>query len=139
MNNEQTNEIITLEKNALNKWFKGDTSGYLNLWSQKNFTYFDSFMNHRVDTYTEIKKFVLGNVEGKLFADTYDFRDSRVQLNSDTAILTYQLFAETSLNDMRYNCIEIYQREGDDWKVVHSTWSIIRPMDVNFDAKKPLV
>ena len=139
MNNELTNEIITLEKDALNKWFKGDTSGYLNLWSQKNFTYFDSFMDHRVDTYEEIKKFVLGNVEGKLFADTYNFKDSRVQVNSDTAILTYQLFAETSLNDMRYNCIEIYQREGDDWKVVHSTWSIIRPMDVNFDAKKPLV
>ena len=139
MNNELTNEIITLEKDALNKWFKGDTSGYLNLWSQKNFTYFDSFMDHCVDTYEEIKKFVLGNVEGKLFADTYNFKDPRVQVNSDTAILTYQLFAETSLNDMRYNCIEIYQREGDDWKVVHSTWSIIRPMDVNFDAKKPLV
>jgi len=139
MNNELTNEIITLEKDALNKWFKGDTSGYLNLWSQKNFTYFDSFKDHRVDTYEEIKKFVLGNVEGKLFADTYNFKDPRVQVNSDTAILTYQLFAETSLNDMRYNCIEIYQREGDDWKVVHSTWSIIRPMDVSLDAKKPLV
>jgi len=138
-NNELTEKVIGLEKGALDKWFKGDTSGYLNLWSQKDFSYFDSSKEHRVDSYAEIKKFVLDNVEGKLFADTYDFEDPRVQINGDTAILTYQLYAKTSLNEMRYNCIEIYQKEDDGWKVIHSTWSFIRPMDMDFGQKKELV
>ncbi len=138
-NTPLTDKIIALEKGALDKWFKGDTSGYLTIWSQKSFSYFDSFKPERIDTYAEIKDFVLANVEGKLFADSYDFVSPRVQASDDMAILTYQLFAKTSLNDMRYNCIEVYQREGDDWKVVHSTWSVIRPMDMNFDRSKPLV
>lgn len=134
-----TAKIIALEKGALDKWFKGDTSGYLTLWSPTNFSYFDSSKPHRVDTYAEIKQFVLANVEGKLFADAYDFEDPRVQINGDMAVLTYQLYAKTSLNDMRYNCIEVYEREGDDWKVVHSTWAFIRPMDMNFGQTKTLV
>lgn len=138
-NTDLTAKIIGLEKGALDKWFKGDTSGYLTIWSQKNFSYFDSAKPHRVDTYAEIKEFVLANVEGKLFADTYDFEDPRVQIKGDMAVLTYQLFAKTSLNEMRYNCIEVYEREGADWKVVHSTWSFIRPMDMDFGQKKTLV
>ncbi|WP_143462334.1 nuclear transport factor 2 family protein [Levilactobacillus enshiensis] len=134
-----TDKIIALEKDALDKWFKGDTSGYLTIWSQKSFSYFDSFKAKRVDSYADIKDFVLANVEGKLFADTYDFVTPRVQTSSDMAILTYQLFAKTTLNDMRYNCIEVYQREGDNWRVVHSTWSVIQPMDMAFDRSKPLV
>lgn len=78
-------------------------------------------------------------MEGKLFANTYDFEFPRVQATNDMAILTYQLFAKTSLNDMRYNCIEVFQREGTTWKVIHSTWSVIRPMDTTFDNSKPLV
>ncbi|MGX6427866.1 nuclear transport factor 2 family protein [Levilactobacillus yonginensis] len=138
-NTDLTTKIIALEKGALDKWFKGDTSGYLTIWSQKNFSYFDSAKPHRVDTYAEIKEFVLANVEGKLFADTYDFEDPRVQIKGDMAVLTYQLFAKTSLNEMRYNCIEVYEREGADWKVIHSTWSFIRPMDMDFGQKKTLV
>lgn len=32
--------IIGLEKAALNKWFKGDTSGYEQLWSKHSFFLF---------------------------------------------------------------------------------------------------
>ncbi|APX71482.1 nuclear transport factor 2 family protein [Companilactobacillus allii] len=138
-NEALTNKIISLEKGALDKWFKGDTSGYLDIWSQNNFSYFDGVVEKRVDTYQEIKKMVLANVEGKLFADKYDMLYPRVQSGVDMAVLTYQLFAKTSLNDMRYNCIEVYQKEGSDWKVIQSTWSFIRPMDMEFGSKKAIV
>ena len=36
--------IIGLEKAALNKWFKGDTSGYEQLWSKHSFSYFDAVL-----------------------------------------------------------------------------------------------
>lgn len=122
--------IVALEKEALDKWFQGDTSGYAKLWSQRSFSYFDAVVNKRVDSYATIMNF-LKSIQGKLFAESYDFHEPRVQLGTDTAVLTYQLFAKTSLMDMAYNCIEIYQREVDGvWRVIHSTWSCIRPMDV---------
>lgn len=132
-------EIIALEKGALNKWFKGDTSGYLNIWSQNNFSYFDGVVTRRIDTYDDVKEFVLSNVEGKLFANHYDFCHPRIQAVDDMAILTYQLHADTSLIDMHYNCIEVYQKEESGWKVVHSTWSFIRPMDMNFATIESVV
>ncbi len=70
-------EIIRLEKQALDKWFKGDTSGYRALWSQENFSYFDIASPVRIDSYAEICAF-LDSIEGQLFAESYDFRNPRV-------------------------------------------------------------
>ena len=49
--------IIGLEKAALDKWFKGDITGYKSLWSEKRFTYFDAVVIERVDSHETIKKF----------------------------------------------------------------------------------
>lgn len=119
--------IIGLEKAALDKWFKGDTSGYRKLWSEKSFSYFDSVSLHRVDDHKSICAF-LDTIEGKLHADSYDFCCPRVQFGADTALLTYQLYSKTNLLDMKYDCIELYQKEGEEWRVIHSTWSFIRPL-----------
>lgn len=131
---ETAHHIVELEKAALELWFNGQTSGYNNLWSRESFSYFDSVSSVRIDSHAKIEE-VLQTIEGRLFAhDGYDFRNPRVQLFGNTAILTFQLFADTTLLDMRYNCIEIYNKEADDeWRVVHSTWSFIRPMDMDFN------
>ncbi len=131
--------IIGLEKSALDKWFNGDTSGYEKLWSRRSFTYFDAVVTERVDDHATIAEF-LKTIDGKLFADSYDFRNPRVQFGQDMAVLTYQLFSKTTLIDMEYNCIEVYQREDDGvWRVIHFTWSFIRPMDKDFRPAEEIV
>lgn len=41
---------------------------------------------------------------------------------------------------MEYNCIEVYQKEGDGvWRVIHSTWSFIRSMEKKFKEEKDIV
>ena len=47
--------------------------------------------------------------------------------------------AEERKLDMKYNCVEIYQQEDDEWHVIHSTWSFIRPMEMDFEAVKEIV
>lgn len=122
--------LVDKEKAALDKWFRGDVSGYADLWSKRSFSYFDAVVKERVDSPEEIRNF-LKAIEGRRFAVGYEMRAPRVQLSQDMAVLTYQLFADTSLMKMAYNCIEVFRREGDgEWRVVHSTWSCIRPMDV---------
>ncbi len=123
--------LIGLEKAALEKWFKGDTSGYERLWSTRSFTYFDAVVTERVDDHETIKKF-LDSIRGKLFAENFEFRSPRVQAVKDMAVLTYQLFSKTNLIDMEYNVVEVFQKEGNEWRVIHSTWSFIRPMDKKF-------
>ena len=55
------------------------------------------------------------------------------------AVLTYQLFAKTNRIDMEYNVIEVFQKEDDNWRVIHSTWSFIRPMDKKFPQPEDII
>lgn len=131
--------LIGLEKSALDKWFNGDVSGYRELWSRRSFTYFDGANLERVEDHESIDGF-LDELDGKLHADAYDLRSPRVQFGDDTALLTFQLYADTNLIDMKYNCIELYQKEEDSqWRVIHSTWSFIRPMDMDFGSAEEIV
>ncbi|OOF59126.1 nuclear transport factor 2 family protein [Rodentibacter genomosp. 2] len=133
-------EIIQLEINALNRWFDGDVSGYRKIWSKTNFSYFDIAKPLRIDSYGEIEPF-LDDLEGKLFAENYDFVNPRVQFSNDnqTGILTYQLHAKTNLIDTHYNCIEVFQKENGKWQVIHSCWAAIRPMDWDYSTIKAAV
>lgn len=132
-------KLIEKEKDALEKWLNGDTSGYLELWSKHNFSYFDGVCEHRVDTHEEVKDFVMKVVEGKLRGKHHEFTNARVQIGVGMAVLTYELYQETNLIDVHYNCIEVFQKEADDWHVIHSTWSIKRPMEMDFSGMKELV
>jgi hypothetical protein len=131
--------IIGLEESALEKWFKGDTSGYAELWSKRSFTYFDGVETKRLEDFASMAD-LFARVEGKLSAKSYEIRNPRVQPGIDMAVLTYQLFAQSNLIDIDYNCIELCQREEDgQWRAIHSTWSIIRPMEVDFSKFKVIV
>jgi hypothetical protein len=128
--------IIGLEQSALEKWFRGDVSGYAALWSKRSFTYFDAVETKRIEQFEDMAA-LLKRVEGNLKAESFEVRDPRVQFGQDMAVLTYQLFAKTNLVDVDYNCIEVFQKEDDgEWYVIHSTWSIIRPMDMDFSVFK---
>ncbi len=128
-------ELIAMEKDALDKYFNGDMSGYLELWSKENFTYFDANCKERADTYEEIEHFLTQVIGKRMHADSYDFHAPRVQFGMDMAVLTYQLHADTTLIEMHYNVIEVFQKEAGAWKVIHSTWDLITPFSP--DVKRP--
>jgi hypothetical protein len=131
--------LIQMEEDALKKWFNGDSSGYRELWSKKNFSYFDAVCKDRIDDHDVVSDQASQVVDGNLYAKHYEVRNARVQLGVDMAVLTYQLYSETNIININYNCIEVFQKEEDGWHVIHSTWSIIRPMEMEFSAMKTIV
>lgn len=119
--------LLQLEENALKLWFNGDTSGYRTIYSHDDFSYFDSVRTTRIDSYDDFVPF-LDQLDGKLFASSYEICNPRVQIKGDTAVFTFQLYAKTNIIDVEYNCIEVYQKqENGEWLIIHSTWAMIAP------------
>lgn len=123
--------LVGLEKAALDKWFKGDTSGYEALFSTRSFTYFDAVVTVRVDDHEAAKK-LLAAIHGRLSAESYEFRAPRIQAVKDMAVLTYQLFSETNLIDMEYNVVEVFQKEESEWRVTVRHGPLSAPWIRNF-------
>ena len=129
--------LIGLEEEALKKYFKGDMSGYKELCSKTNFSYFDDNSDKRIDEHKQISDWLDKNLEGKMHAEKYDIVDPRVQFGVDMGILTYQLFADTNFIKMEYNVIEVFQKESDGvWRVIHSTWDKIKPYGKDHQLKE---
>lgn len=73
-------------------------SGYKELWSKTNFSYFDANTEKRIDEHEQICEWLDKNIAGKMHADKYDLVEPRVQFGLDSGILTYQLFCKNKFH-----------------------------------------
>lgn len=127
---ELADYIIGLESKALDLWYKGDVSGYLSLFSKESFTYFDPTHKMRIDGYEAISEMMMSEVQGKIFAEKYVMQQPFVQIYHRMAVLTYQLFSCANGVSFRWNTANVYRQEEDgQWRIIHSNWAFIRPMD----------
>ena len=115
--------IIAAEKVALEKWSKGDTSGFAVL-STEEMTYFDPTLDTRLDGRDAFKKY-MASIHGKFHIDSYEILNPKVQLHGDVGILTFNLnnYSEDYKITSRWNSTEIYHLIGGEWKIIHSHWS----------------
>jgi ketosteroid isomerase-like protein len=117
--------IIKMERAALDRWGKGDPDGYLEI-SAPDMTYFDPFLENRLDSLEELKEWLEG-IRGKIQIDRDEIIDPRVQVIGDAAILTMRFVSEGSEGTARWNCTEVYERLPEGWKIVHTHWSYTKP------------
>jgi uncharacterized protein (TIGR02246 family) len=127
--------IIALERGALDRWIRGDSQGYLELYARE-VTYFDPQRDARVNGADAMRK-LLEPLIGKMKADRYDMLAPRVQGSGDVAVLTYNLVSHARAADgsafrVRWNSTAVYGRVDGRWRIVHSHWSITKP-----DLKMP--
>jgi ketosteroid isomerase-like protein len=122
--NEIQEQILKLERVALDRWGKGDPDGYLEI-SAPDVTYFDPFVERRLDSHSELSAWY-DQVRGKIKIDRDEFVNPRVQVIGDAAVFTMQFVSHGSEGAMRWNCTEVYQRLGGDWKIVHTHWSFAK-------------
>jgi len=113
--------ILALEKGALSRWGEGDPGGFLET-SAADLSYFDPFQEKRLDGIEELTA-LYESIRGKIKILRSEIVNPRVQIAGDAAVLTYQFISEGSEGFKRWNSTEVYQREGDQWKIIHSHWS----------------
>jgi ketosteroid isomerase-like protein len=127
-------QIVKLERAALDRWVRLDPQGYLDLYSPE-VTYFDPQREKRIDG-LEAMKTLLGpikNMKPPFTNPRYDMIAPRLQVHGDTALLTFNLVSYGTpaggkeIVVARWNSSELYARVSGVWKIVHSHWSLTKP------------
>lgn len=118
-------EILALERAAMERWAKGDPDGFLAI-NAPDVSYFDPFIERRIDGLEALTAFYNG-FRGQVNIDHFNFVDPRVQVYGEVAILTFQFTSIGSEEQMRWNTTEVYRRTGSSWKIVHSHWAFHQP------------
>ena len=121
--------VISLEKAALDRWGKGDPSGFLEI-SADEVCYFDPFLEKRIDGKEELSK-LYENIRGKILIDRYELIDPRVQLLDTVAVLTFNYVSYSGKQESRWNCTEVYMFIEGRWQIIQTHWSFTRPHDNN--------
>jgi ketosteroid isomerase-like protein len=125
------NEIVALERGALDRWGTGDPQGYLEIMAPE-VTYFDPAQPQRVDGLQAMKD-LLEPLTGKIRVDRYDMLNPAVQRHGDAALLTFNLVSYRKRLDgsehpiVLWNATETYARLDGQWRIVHSHWSYVQP------------
>jgi ketosteroid isomerase-like protein len=120
-------EIIALERAALDRWEKGDMSGYFALYADE-VTYFDWGTERRVDGHVALRA-QLGPFEGKFTIDRIEMVNPMVQVHGDVAVLSYNAIDHgsemmgTKSPPGAANITSVFARQGGAWRMVHAHYS----------------
>jgi uncharacterized protein (TIGR02246 family) len=124
-------EVVALERAALDRWGKGDVEGFLSLYADE-ITYFDPTQEKRVDGLSTMRA-LYGPFAGKFTVDRYEMLDPKVQRHGDVAVLTYRIqnYARqadgTERPTTRWNVSEVFRRVDGKWRTIHSHFSYTKP------------
>lgn len=114
--------IIAMERAALDRWGKGDPSGYLEI-STPDVVYFDPFLERRLNGLEALTHYYEA-LQGKVRIDRYELINPNVQVCGEAAVLTFNYVSYTGETQMRWNCTEVYQRQSSRWRIIQTHWSI---------------
>jgi ketosteroid isomerase-like protein len=122
--------IIEKEKHLLDEWGKGHTMVFPDN-SATTITYFDPSLEKRLEGKEAFSR-LCKSVEGKFTIDRYEMIDPKVQVFGEIAVLTYNLvdYSRTpqgAEQTSAWNTTEVYHREGNEWRIVHSHFSFTKP------------
>ena len=122
---EIAEKIIAMEKAALEKWCKGDPSGFLEI-SAEDVVYFDPFMEIRLDGLDKLKKLYEG-LRGQVDSSWFEMPNAKVHVGENMAVLTFNFKSKVNDKESKWNCTEVYRKETDgQWKIIQTHWSLTK-------------
>jgi hypothetical protein len=114
--------IIKLERAALDRWGKGDPSGFLEICAQ-DVVYFDPTLDTRIDGLEALARYY-EPIRGKVSFQRYELLNPRVHVVGDAAVLTFNYVSYgTQGQRSPWNCTEVYRRSGGKWLIIQTHWS----------------
>lgn len=119
---EVAETIVALERTALERWGKGDPTGYLEI-SAPDVVYFDPILEHRLDGLEALTRYY-ESLRGKIRIDRDEFIDPKVQVCGDAAVLTFHLVSHIGETQTRWNCTEVFRFRNNRWHIIQTHWSI---------------
>ncbi len=121
-----SSEIVAIEKRALDRWCRGDPSGFLEI-SAPDVVYFDPFVERRLNGLGALTEYYEG-LRGKVSAARYELIEPLVQSAGDVAVLTFNFVSYGGGEDeYRWNCTEVYRRDPAGWRIIQTHWSFTKP------------
>lgn len=123
-------QILMLERAALDRWGRGDPGGFLELYAT-DVTYFDPMTATRIDGHRAMADYYAPWF-GRIEIPRYEMLNPHVVVDGDMALLTYNLVNYVrDANGIesvgtQWNSTTAYRRRGDAWKAIHSHWSFTR-------------
>jgi ketosteroid isomerase-like protein len=128
---DQAAVIIAMERSALDRWSKGDPDGFLEI-SDPDVVYFDPFVERRLNSRDELKALYDSLRATMTPLDRYEMIDPKVEVAGDMAVLTFNFVSYSSVGAMRWNTTEVYRRKGNQWRIIHTHWSLTQPKLAGF-------
>ncbi len=125
--NGTTAAIIALERAALDRWGKGDPSGFIEI-SAPEVVYFDPFLERRLDGLEALTRYYEA-ARGKVQIDRYELINPKVQLYGDMAVLTFNYVSYSGQVQSRWNCTEVYYRRDGRWRIIQTHWSLTESLN----------
>ena len=119
--------ILSLEKAAMERWRKGDPLGWAEI-SADDVIYVDPGLTAPV-VGLENYSANLEQIKGKIFYESSEFIDPRIEIVGDAAVLSYNYRSKpepTSPDQTLWNTTEVYFRQDEQWRIVHTHWSFVR-------------
>jgi ketosteroid isomerase-like protein len=118
-------EILALERAALDRWCQGDPSGFLEICAD-DVVYFDPFVERRIDGLESLSAYY-ENLRGTIRAARHEILAATVQHSGDMAVLTFHFVSSGDGDgEARWNCTEAYRRQAQGWRLIQSHWSPAR-------------
>ncbi len=115
--------ILSMERTALDRWGKGDPSGYLEI-SSPDVVYFDPFLERRLDGLKALTDYY-EKIRGQIRIDRDEIISPKVQVCGEAAVLTFNYVSYTGKTQMRWNCTEVYLQHRDGhWRIIQTHWSM---------------
>jgi ketosteroid isomerase-like protein len=123
------NEILLLEKSAMERWRNGDPMGFVEL-SADDILYVDPGLTKPIQGLEDYRSY-MKQIEGKVHYQRSEFIGSKVVSVGDAALLTYNYRSSVLTSDgtvssqTPWNTTEVYFKREGEWKIVHSHWSFV--------------
>ncbi len=119
-------EVIALERAALDRWGRGDPSGFLEI-SADDVVYFDPFLDFRVDGRAALTQYYEA-IRGKIQIERYELLNPKVHTDGRMAVLTFNYVSSGgNENEFRWNCTEVYRKDTAGWRIIQTHWSFTNP------------